>query len=260
MRYATVLASRPAGTRCCFRGFSAALRERMSGRSTRTPRQPQQPPLVDPPAERRPLAEVAAGRDSDDLGSSASPKARKPDSNRSDHLRGGPPPHRRRARSRIHGRCHSSREPGPLLIRSRRRAGNSQIAKEAQIWTLRAEPSGALPGAPIGGSARGYQGASGATQQARHDLLDDRLRCIFIHHHLWVECPHLMAGRNPGASLPVRRTPQRLWPARVPVAGIPGAVIVWAGWVGWSQSPVQASRVTFLWMTRLPWPHQRPAG
>jgi hypothetical protein len=124
MRYAAVLAPRPAGTRCCFRGFSAALRERMSGRSSRTPWQPQQPPLVDPPAARRPLAEVAVGWDGDDLGSSASPKARKPDSNRSDHLRGSPPPNRRRARCRIHGRCHSSREPGPLLIRSRRPRGN----------------------------------------------------------------------------------------------------------------------------------------
>jgi len=34
-------------------------------------------------------------------------------------------------------------------------------------------------------------GVGGASQQSRRGLLDGRLFCIFIHRHLWGECPHL---------------------------------------------------------------------
>ena len=57
-----------------------------------------------------------------------------------------------------------------------------------------------------GGSARGYLGVGGTSQQSRYGLLDDRLFCIFIHRHSWGECPLsgipkvlLVTGWEPGA-------------------------------------------------------------
>ena len=43
----------------------------------------------------------------------------------------------------------------------------------------------------IGGSARGYFGVGGASQQSRHGLLDGRMFCILIHRHPWADCLHL---------------------------------------------------------------------
>jgi len=47
-----------------------------------------------------------------------------------------------------------------------------------------------------GGSARGYLGVGGASQQSRYGLLDGRLFCIFIHRRPWGECPHLPRTRS----------------------------------------------------------------
>jgi hypothetical protein len=50
---------------------------------------------------------------------------------------------------------------------------------------------------PIGGSARGYLGVGGASQQSRYGLLDGHLFCIFIHRRPWGECPHLPPSASP---------------------------------------------------------------
>jgi hypothetical protein len=53
----------------------------------------------------------------------------------------------------------------------------------------------------IGGSARGYLGVGGASQQPRYGLLDGRLFCIFIHRPTWTECPLLPSTGSSTAGL-----------------------------------------------------------
>jgi len=79
-----------------------------------------------------------------------------------------------------------------------------------------------------GGSARGYLGVGGASQQSRYGLLDDRLFCIFIHRHPWGECTHLpRTGSSVAGRQDLGRTTWSVDLVRVGADGSPHWLRVW---------------------------------
>jgi hypothetical protein len=77
-------------------------------------------------------------------------------------------------------RTHSGRASVPLQV----------VAPIILIWTRRGPRRRARPAVPNGGSARGYLGRWRGLS-VPYGLLDWRPFCIFMHRHLWGECPHL---------------------------------------------------------------------